>query len=419
MMSRPRVLVTNWESSDNLGDHAILAAQVAFLEDTVGACVRLLGNQPGVSFPSDLAKRHCADSPWPSPWRHGTVAWVRGLLLAAVSLISPAAASCVSSAHAAVVRTISTADVVMPKGGGYFLADGSPRRCLFLLRMLYPLLLARRLGVARVLWGHSIGPVHGRPARALMRMALGGAEIVVRDEASVDVCRALGLHAGRAPDFALLSGADARPSRRTTPVTAQVHVGVTAKRVSANPRVQAGYIDAMSSALTLLAESAAHEATRAVFHLVPQVIGPTPQEDDRPVLAELAKKLPSLPLLHEERPETIAAAVALYGEFDFVLATRLHSAILAACAGTPFAVYGYVGGKARGFVQDVGLPSWVTTSELEQIPRMTLRCFEARRELRVRLESGLDHARARLEQLRLSVGEQSTAWSTADGAGVC
>ncbi len=406
---RPRVLVTNWASADNLGDLAILKAQVEYLEQDLGAEVAILGCGPAVVPPEALANRYVGGVPWPAPWEFGVLPWLRGCVLALISLASPSLAGRLSASHAQLVSVISSADVVMPKGGGYFHSNGTLRRWLFLLRSLYPLLLARRLGVRRAAWGHSIGPLEGNAARVIVRAALTDADIIVRDDASCDVCSGLGLTARRAPDFAVLTKAGGG-----TPGDAAAHangvctVGVTAKRVSRDPAVQADYVRAMRHSLYLITEAASADGKQVVFEFIPQVVGPTRVEDDRPVLREIAAGLQEETVRFVTRPYDLSGVLAIYAGLEFLVATRLHSAILAACPGTPSAIFSYIGGKAGGFVKDIGLPEWVTTGSVEEFPETVRRCFEARVGLRRRLAPGLAQARRTLKAVACSLPEDRT-----------
>ena len=364
-----RVLVTNWESVENLGDYAILRAQVGLLERRCGASVGILGNQPGVVIPQELRGRHLGDAPWPSPSRSGLLAWARSLAACAALAAHPPLVRFFPERYRSAVCLVATADVVMPEGGGYLFADGSARKVLFLARALFPLLLARRLHVPRTLWGHSIGPARGRAGRALLRMALKGAIIAVRDDASLAVCHDLGLAAERAPDLALLT----IPKRAVAPSdqanrAVVTKLGVTAKRISASAGAQRDYQQALASAVTTICATVREAGGRAEVHLIPQVTGPTPREDDRPVLKAVAGLLDGEDCIFEPLPRDVESALAMYGSMDFLVATRMHSAVLAACVGTPFFVFGYIGGKSRGLVRDLGLPEWATTDAVHEIP---------------------------------------------------
>jgi len=300
------------------------------------------------------------------------------------------------------MSAIRSADLVVQKGGGYLHADGSLRKVVFLLRALWPLLIARRLGKRRALLGHSVGPVRGFLASNLLRLALHGASLIVRDEASMAVSARLRLCATRLPDLGLLTRFQAREASSTAR-PGLTDVGVTAKRVSGNPDQQSRYLDALTDALVAL-EGAEHEkGGKMVVRLIPQVTGPTDREDDRPVLEELRQRLESNDRFASEvRVESSFSSMddagCRYGQLDFLLATRMHSAVLAACSGTPFCLFGYIGGKAEGLVRDLELPSWVTTTRVEELPEVAKRCYQSRLELRGTLVVGLEKARERLLQ---------------------
>ena len=396
------MLITNWESAENLGDYAILCAQVRLLEESGGMTVAILGNQPSVAVPAALADRHCGDAPWPSPSRRGLTTWSRSLAACLAILLYPPISRLLPEDYRRVVRLLSTADIVMPKGGGYLIADGSLRKVLFLARTLFPLMLARRLRVRRVLWGHSIGPARGRIGRALIRTALKDASIAVRDDASLALCHEFGLAAQRAPDLAFLT----QPESARGPADASdgcrvVNVGLTAKRISACAAIQHQYLRSLAAAVTSICAAIREDGRRAEVHLIPQVTGPTPSEDDRPVLREVVDLLCSEDCVVASPPDDIESALTAYGHLDFLVATRAHSAVLSACAGTPFFVFGYIGGKAQGMVQDLGLPEWTTTDLSREIPAHALKCYQSRDALRTQIARGLPAARKRIRDLRL------------------
>lgn len=404
-MNPVQVLLTNWESADNLGDYAIVLAQVALLEEHLGCSVGILGNQPGVLVPPELQEKHRADCPWIGPSRGSVMRWARCLVCCQLLLVHPGLCRLLPRQYGSLVRLLSEADIVMPKGGGYYIGDRSLRKFLFLLRSLYPILLARRLGVRRVLWGHSIGPIEGWAGTRLLKAALRGATISVRDDASLALCRRLGLAVTRAPDLALLTRSEGlrEPGQRLrgSGDADLVRIGVTARRVSRDPGVQRLYLGAVVAAVMSIVSNAADHGTGVAVHLVPQVKGPTVFEDDRPVLQELAALLGVHDCSLRRPPRDIAAALDTYRSLDFLVATRMHSAVLAACAGTPFFAFGYVGAKTQGLVHDLGLPRWTTTDQVGCIPKAALRCYLARDSLRLLLADGLEEARARLYGLRL------------------
>lgn len=396
-----KVLLTNWASSANIGDHAILKSQVEFLTRSLGCSVEVLGMDDDSEVPADVQAPLVAHQPWSSPELAGLRAWVLGGLLSVAVLVHPSLAMCMPIVVRRAVDAIRRADVVMPKGGGYINADGSLRKLLFLARVLWPLFMARRLGKQRALIGHSVGPLHGRLARMLARLALEGATpVTVRDDASKRVCASLGIRARRLPDLGLFTRVDDSALRKGRDANV-ILIGATVKRVSKVTSEQHRYTEAVCNALTAIADIATSGGTVCRLRLFPQVIGPTSSEDDRPLIIEVAHRLEHrkssfASIAIEADFNSIDDALQRYSEVDFLFATRMHSALLAACVQTPFFIFGYIGEKAAGLVEDLCLPTWVTTSEIGEIEARAIAAFRARDELRSRLGPGVAKARQRL-----------------------
>jgi len=175
-----RLGISHWYSTDNLGDLAILVGQIEVLKALGVHRPVLIGVEPGVEVPPGLEIGTFACSPWCSPQTRGARRWLGGLLWALVALAMPRSRF-LPREWRAFVATLAGLDVLMPKGGGYLYSRSGLRGLFFTMRICWPLLMARRLGVRRVAWGHSIGPAEGRLGSRLLRWALAGARILVRD----------------------------------------------------------------------------------------------------------------------------------------------------------------------------------------------------------------------------------------------
>lgn len=360
-----RLGISHWYSADNLGDVAILEGQLRLLQSHGLQPVVVLGVDSSARPPDSACGAEFACVPWPSPATTGVGPWLWGLIWAITTLLAPRS-RVRPAAFGEFVRLISSLDALMPKGGGYLYSRSGLRGVLFTLRICWPLLLARRLGVRRLVWGHSIGPADTTVGAWLVRAAIQGADVIVRDDASRGLLDRWGVPHRRAPDFAFAFAARApapEPRRRRRQVT----VGLTARTVGP-PASQSAYEDALVAALDRLADEVRAETRRELtVSLLPQVTGPLPEEDDRPVLRRIGQRLHCetaiAPLSHTD----VASALDQYEELDFLLATRLHSALLASCVAVPFVVYEYIGGKARGVVQDLGLPGWLVVDHPSQL----------------------------------------------------
>jgi len=398
---RTRIGLSHWYSADNLGDFAIAGAQLELLRSDKHIDLAVIGVEERVTFPEELAQYQTVCSPWSSPGTAGMTGWLLGLISAVVTLVMPHS-KLLPKEYRDFARFIQGLDVLMPKGGGYLYARSGINGLLFTLRICWPLLLARRLRVRRVLWGHSIGPAESRLGGAVLRVALRGADIAVRDSASARLLKAWKFSYRRKPDLAFRWGRI--PSdypTRARDSSAEVVLGVTALTVGGAKR-QAAYEGAIVRAVTNVAAAAAVEGASVTVALLPQVIGPTKIEDDRPILERLATRFPVQSFVENLSHAAVEDALFRYSKLDFLLATRLHSAILASCAGVPFVVLEYIGGKAGGAIEDLQLPRWVRATDFEQLVSAAERGWRARRHLRDRIRKTVPALAKELETLQVA-----------------
>jgi polysaccharide pyruvyl transferase WcaK-like protein len=197
----------------------------------------------------------------------------------------------------------------------------------------------------------------------------------VRDDASVDLLKRWGLPHERAPDLAF-AWADAAYECKQR-VGNVMTIGLTARTIG-EPSQQAVYENSLATAINELMSIVRAEGHEPRLLLCPQVTGPLPAEDDRPVLERVAERIDDDGTLVELSHENVATALATYRELDFLIATRLHSAILASCVHVPFVVYEYIGGKARGVVRDLDLPAWTAVDRPEDLAVAVARGWKCR-----------------------------------------
>ncbi|MGN6869084.1 MAG: polysaccharide pyruvyl transferase family protein [Solirubrobacteraceae bacterium] len=371
-----RLGISHWYSADNLGDVAILGGQLRMLNRSgLSPCV-VIGVDRGVTPPPGA--RGCAFTcvPWPNPATFGLGPWLSGFIWAMITLIAPRA-RWRPAAFREFVEVLSGLDAVMAKGGGYLYSRSGLRGVLFTLRICWPLLLARRLGVRRLVWGHSIGPADTWLGALLLRAAIRGADVIVRDDASRALLDRWGIPHKRVPDFAFAYApyATSTDHRR---VQGDVILGLTARTIGP-PAEQAAYEDALVAAIDALHDDVRAGTGRDMrLLLLAQVTGPLPEEDDRPVLRRIGQRVRCECVPGEFGHGDVEQALRRYGELDFLIATRLHSALLASCVTIPFVVYEYIGAKARGVIRDLGLPEWVVIDEPSKLPELARRGWRDR-----------------------------------------
>ena len=288
------------------------------------------------------------------------------------------------------------AEAVIAKGGSYLYSHGGLRQNLYLLRMLYPLRVALATRRPPTLLGVSLGPFSSGLARGAARRVLSRARFVyLREERSYAIALdELGLRPNAiavVPDvaFSLRVPAASQGDRGA--------VGVTVRDLpfwdSQNPeRSRVVYRTAIVRALRDLLDRGVEQV---VF--VPQAVG------DIPFAQSLADEL--------GEPDRVVALdsdlsldelLGLYGRLRFVIATRLHSVILAAVAGTPAVHIAYELQKGLGIMEMLGMSRWVIpAAELTETNLSDLVVdFEQELEgVSRQLASRLEELRAELDEL--------------------
>jgi polysaccharide pyruvyl transferase WcaK-like protein len=269
--------------------------------------------------------------------------------------------------QAKALQSIRDADIVLLKGGQYIYNDqGGVRGFLYLWRILNIIDVARSLGKRVVMAGQSVGPLNGGIGRAMARRALGKcASLIVREQLSADLMERLGL-AHRtiiAPDFAFLTNKRAPDGGCSSMERLQRGrwLGVTVVNWS-----YPGYEDVglkrqqYEQALVEATASVAKERGLGIA-LFPQVTVRHHGESDLDVLVRIRDRLAAAGVETHMVTEDLwpDEFSYLYGCCELLVGTRLHSCILAACAGVPVLAVRYQGYKTEGVMAGLGMGSYV------------------------------------------------------------
>lgn len=348
-MTPPRILFINPHASGNVGDAALLDASVRG--------VRRICPDAGLA----VATRYRSDA--------GTILGLGAEPVAPlIDFPAPGEASNVARAGRLAVsllrnRTLArpgprgapleAADAVLSCAGGYIFSRRRPQ--LSLAHVLAEIECAARLRPT-ILLPQSIGPFYRERDRARVRRALRDVRrVLVRDSSSVRVAvEELGLDAGlveQAPDLAF--GLAERSPARAAADQRRVAVTVLDWRWAGGTDLQfARYLDAVVATAQGLLDRGCQ------VELVVQVDLPShPGHGDRSCTQRVATRLSGeVPVIWAG--STSAQALERYAGYDLVLASRLHSALLALCAGVPAIALGYQP-KSAGVFTDVGLEDWV------------------------------------------------------------
>lgn len=253
---------------------------------------------------------------------------------------------------------IRHADFAYTCGGGYL--QGRSVREVATISAVHVTQIeqAHSAGVPLAMLPQSIGPFEGRAAEAWGRRVLRWfPEAIVRERTSFEYLRAWapGIPVRQLPDLVFWSDI----AVRQPPVDGPARVGLVVRNWwfpgSSNP------VSAEREYLQSFARLADHLVERGHTPvLVVHADGPTARGDDR-IASRRVREYASAAVDEIEVVTThdLSAVEATYGEFDVVVSTRMHGALIAVGQGVPTVCVGYEW-KARGIFAKLGLGDYVT-----------------------------------------------------------
>jgi colanic acid/amylovoran biosynthesis protein len=333
----------------NGGDAAILHATIGVLRKTFGEAIEVTA----ADMQAEAAARYHPDVRF-CPSLYGAVtAWAGAGARRKAALLLVLAAALGRGALGRRARRLlpdpvrrpldayARADVVVSAGGTYLVPH------YHLAPKLYDFLVTLALGRPLVLFTQSLGPFDGLRQRRLLRFALRRARLIlVRDERSVGHLRALGIAANVrvAADAAFALARDPPAARRPDRLKHAPNVAISVRDWPHFGRGAAAGMDGYCAAMaTFAAELARWRGAQVTFVSTCQGI-PEYWTDDSAVAERIAALVPAdvrgrIRVDREFR--TPARLIERFAGFDAVVATRMHAAILALCAGTPVLAVAY------------------------------------------------------------------------------
>ncbi|MBE0416984.1 MAG: polysaccharide pyruvyl transferase family protein [Coriobacteriia bacterium] len=398
-----RLLFINAYSPMNLGDGAIVLRMLDEARRVFGGDVEIIVS---ATEPEPFLQLGIAAMPRPIQWRPlgsplRRLAWLLRALPDALLLALGSAAGRPQLARVARSRLLSPsasgflqamlrADLVIATGGGY-LADYYARQFPF-WHLQYR--CARAAGVPLVFFSQSIGPLTRRIPRLWVSAALGHSEtFCARDESSALLAERLGARrVVRTLDVALLSEAPPALSPGKDPHTLGISL-VRWPNLQGDPiGRQARYLDAAERAVRLVHES---DPQLSVLLFSTNKRSEANVADDVSVAEEMRERLaaegvscelvPWTPL-----PEEFCSAV---GRCSLFVASRMHSAVLAACAGVPVVGVAYEP-KLSGLLSALGFGALVVPMEApDALPGIVSEAWRERDSLAARLPEAMRKAR--------------------------
>lgn len=328
----------------NTGDAAILRATIEILKSAFEDLeVVVYGEQTEVAsrlYP-DLSFRRSLHSQL-AEWTGGRRQKLAALLLLAVAWASRFAAgrrllALLPAPLRGSLEEYRSADVVVSSGGTYLVPHYR------LAPKLFDFMVALALGRPLVLFTQSLGPFDSGRRRWLLRRVLSRATLIlVRDERSLGYLRSLGVPADRirvCADAAFALSRRAESEHRRAPASNGLRIAVSVRdwphfRRVGSQQGMAQFADAMGALVQMLVEKFGADVT---FLSTCQGISEYWTDDSRLARAieERLSGAARSRVRVDARFHTPEALRDRYGEYDVVIATRMHAAILALCGGTP------------------------------------------------------------------------------------
>lgn len=268
-------------------------------------------------------------------------------------------------------RAILQSDMIV-FGGGSLLKEiegGALAQIAYLLRILALLLLARLLGRPSAMLGVGIGPLSSPTCRRLSRLVANMTDLIcVRDNASRDLLLEIGVrrpvHVAADPVFTFDAPA-AAPAPATRPLVVVI------------PRYSLGHAQqqALADACDQLVEQ--HGAQ---IVLLPFQTGYAAKYDDLRSAEAIAGRMRHATSASVHTPATTDETLALIGQAQLVISSRLHGLIFAAIQGVAGVAINYEV-KVGSFMAEIG-QAWacLTPAELAEgrLPALAERAWAAR-----------------------------------------
>ena len=375
-----KIVIQNLHSAKNLGDHGIMAATLAGLNETYpDAQITVVANDPeswqvfpGVTVISSLLNwvadarlGNWRGSLWRTP---PLLAWLLAYLV--IYRLTGRSLPVWNKGRRQLLATYEQADLVLSCGGGNFYAEhgASPSFFWSLMTLWLPIGLGKPL----VMLPQSVGPINGRLLRLLARPVFHKVEqIMLREPTSVQFMtqqlgykrpllllpdQAFGL--SRAEEVALPAAPETSWRLGVTLIDRSAHI--------ARPHGQQLYETAVVEAIEQL-----HRQRETAVYLFVQCFGPSRSQDDRIVTRRVFDQLQQrgVPCFLIENLTDSASIKAAYACMDGMIATRMHTAIFALSSGVPTVVIGYQP-KSLGMVRFLEVEAFysdigqITTDEL-------------------------------------------------------
>lgn len=254
------------------------------------------------------------------------------------------------------VKDLQSSDIIIGCGGGYLrTSDSGLENAILLYVTCLNMAYAKTFGKKVYLYSQSIGPVHGKLQKRMLRWLLSYATIIEpREKVSVDYLKSLGVDQSKVHETAdpvlLLGGMHAGYEPRVPLKEGKMHVGMTVRKWFNNDHDLEDYITAMAGAIDYLIE----EHNAEVFYL-PQVIAANFGDDDRLIAERVRTKVHNAKFFtlidQDMHPYEI---INFCAKMHIFIGTRMHSNIFSLINHVPVVAIEYEH-KTRGIMRGLGI----------------------------------------------------------------
>lgn len=294
-----------------------------------------------------------------------------------------------------IVEDFRNSDLIIFSGGGYLRSQGGIKQSLNLLLQVLPFAIAKLYESDVIVAPISFGPFAYRWQAQLVAGVLNGCDVVsAREIQSYKAMQRLGIkNLILSNDLALLIK-KSKPVDTKKNKKREVVVGFTIRNWLRDKSKQIKLEQAYVHALTRLSEK-----TGVVIQPIIQVQSPDfPFEDDARAVNRVCIELQetNAPVRDTIRIRSIDHAAHVYSRLDLLLGMRMHSNILAAIQGVPFAAISYEH-KTEGIASQIDMKKYCINCEQvdnKNLYDLLINVYKRRNYLKNKLIKSIDNIRA-------------------------
>jgi colanic acid/amylovoran biosynthesis protein len=249
-----------------------------------------------------------------------------------------------------------SSDLIISKGGSFLCNENNLRSKMAFFRLVYINLLLKKYDKKYIIFGQSIGPVHGRLFKKILNKVLEGAKnIYLREK----LCLTEYPYINKEYCSDIIVNDIAFTLDKSEPVenklldSQQTKIGLTVKFPEDNNSYNKMFLGAMRHFI---------EKLDAIFIIFPQVTLDC-DVDKAKELYDLLEDRYKANVFVFTKDYTPFELRYMYSKMDLFIGTRLHSTIFSMSANVPSVNISYHGTKSQGIYNELGLKELVVSKD--------------------------------------------------------